>query len=147
MRWIVLPLALTLASASCAGEPEAQQTQPADTLTAVAVAAYDATMFDSIAWDTEQAALDRGQVVYNFSCARCHGVGGAGDGGFVRGGDTLRPASFLREDWPYTDDKASLRQQVFIGTAEGMPHWGLEGLKPRDVDAVATFVLKGLRKD
>jgi mono/diheme cytochrome c family protein len=146
MRWIVLPLTVALAAAGCAEAPEAERTTPADTLTAVAVAAYDATAFDTITWETEQAALDRGQVVFRHSCSRCHGEHGLGDAGFVMQGDTLRPLSLQREDWPYADDKASLRQQVFVGSAEGMPHWGLEGLKPRDVDAVAIYIMQGLRE-
>jgi mono/diheme cytochrome c family protein len=143
---LFLCLFLPLAFAGCAGEPETESAQPPDTLTAVAMEAYDASMFDSITWNTEQDALDRGLTVYRHSCARCHGTEGRGDAGFVRAGDTLRPESFLREDWPYTDDKASLRQQVFVGTAEGMPHWGLEGLRPRDVDAVAIYIMQVLRK-
>jgi mono/diheme cytochrome c family protein len=145
MRWIVLSLTLTLAVSSCADRPQAEQTVPPDTMTAVALAVYDPAAFDSIAWDTDQAALDRGQVVYRHSCARCHGDTGLGDAGFVLHGDTLRPLSLQREDWPYADDKATLRQQVFVGTAEGMPHWGLEGLRPRDVDAVAIYIAQGIR--
>ena len=145
MRWIVLPLSVALASAGCGEAPEAQRTVPPDTMATVALTAYDATAFDTITWETPQAALDRGQVVYRHSCARCHGAEGLGDAKFVLHGDTLRPLSLRREDWPYTGDKANLRRQVFIGTAEGMPHWGLEGLKPRDLDAVAVFIMEGLR--
>jgi mono/diheme cytochrome c family protein len=25
-----------------------------------------------------------------------------------------------------------------------MPHWGIQGLKPRDIDAVAAYILKNL---
>ncbi len=146
MRWIVLPLSLALALAGCAEAPEDREAAP-DTMAAVALAAYDAAMFDTIAWDTELAALERGEVVYNYSCARCHGETGLGEVGIIRAGDTLHISSFQREDWPYTDDKAGLRQAVFVGTDEGMPHWGLEGLKPRDVDAVATYIMKVIRED
>jgi mono/diheme cytochrome c family protein len=145
MRWIVLSLTLTLAVSSCAGEPQTQQTTPPDTMKAVALASYDPTAYDTITWETDQAALDRGQLVYRHSCARCHGDHGLGDAGFVLRGDTLRPLSLQREDWPYTGDKATLRMQVFVGTDEGMPHWGLEGLRPRDTDAVAIYIARGLR--
>jgi mono/diheme cytochrome c family protein len=118
--------------------------QQADTMTAVAEAAYDATIFDTITWESEEAALERGQVVYSYSCARCHGETGLGDAGMTRGGDTLRPPSFREPDWAYASDKDGLRRQVFVGTAEGMPHWGLEGLKPRDVDAVAIYIMQGM---
>jgi hypothetical protein len=34
---------------------------------------------------------------------------------------------------------------VFTGTANGMPHWGLHGLKARDVDAAARYIATALR--
>jgi hypothetical protein len=33
-----------------------------------------------------------------------------------------------------------LRRMIFVGTAEGMPHWGIRGLAVRDVDAVARYI-------
>ena len=145
MRPIVLPLACVLVLGACGGEPQAEETAAPDTLTAVARAAYDLTMFDSIAWETNQEAIERGSVVYNFSCAKCHGDQGRGDAELVRQGATPRPPSFRDPEWIYVEDKEGLREQVFIGTSESMPHWGLEGLKPRDVDAVAIFILQSMR--
>jgi mono/diheme cytochrome c family protein len=121
-----------------------QEPTPEDTV-AAAMAAFDPTAFDSISWPTTEDAVERGGVVFRFSCRKCHGEGGAGDGGFVTAGDTLRPPSFLTEDWPFAEDKDALRQQIFTGTADGMPHWGLEGLKPRDIDAVAIYIQESLR--
>ena len=83
-------------------------------------------------------------MVYQYSCRKCHGERGLGDAGFVRQGDTLIPPSFREPDWSLAQDKAALREQVFIGNAEGMPHWGLAGLKAKDVDAVATYILNVL---
>ena len=37
-----------------------------------------------------------------------------------------------------------LREFIYTGAEGGMPHWGLEGLKYRDVDAVARFILDRL---
>ena len=111
---------------------------------AASAEAYDAAVFDTLTWEDEDARLTRGQQVYNFSCARCHGDTGMGDAGFVRGGDTLRPPSFQEPTWPLAGDIDQIRQAVFIGTAEGMPHWGLEGLKAEAVDAVADYIVQKL---
>lgn len=146
MRSSTLLLVAVGLSAACGGEPRAPQAQAPVDSTPLAQAAYDPAMFDTISWPTLEAALERGQVVYRYSCMKCHGETGLGDAGFVRAGDTLRPPSFRDPDWRFANDKAGLREQVFVGTAEGMPHWGLVGLAPRDVDAVAVYILEGMRK-
>ena len=116
----------------------------ADTL-AQAEANFDAAAFDSVSWVATDSAVARGQVVFQYSCRKCHGEAGDGSAGFVAQGDTLRPPSFLPEDWRFADDQEGLRRQIFVGTSNGMPHWGLEGLKPRDIDAVAHYIRFGLR--
>ncbi len=60
-------------------------------------------------------------------------------------GDTLRPPTFLGADWQFAEDHDALRRHIFVGTTGGMPHWGIEGLKPRDIDAVATYIQTRLR--
>jgi len=146
MRWIAMPLAVVFALSGCAGgEPAEDETAPdtAASSMAMAMEAYDPSAFDTITWESEQAAIDRGQVVYRFSCMKCHGERGLGDAAFVRGGDTLRPPSFREPDWAYAGNKEGIREQIFVGTAEGMPHWGLAGLGAKDIDAVATYILHG----
>lgn len=106
---------------------------------------FDAAVFDTITWESPEAELERGSLVWGISCSKCHGRTGAGDGGFVQRGDTLRPPSFLEDDWRFADDELGLKRQVFAGTAEGMPHWGFYGLKYRDIDAVATYIRERLR--
>jgi mono/diheme cytochrome c family protein len=144
MRWIATSLAAALLTVGCGGgePPEAEVSAGPDS-TALAQAAYDPTMFDTVSWESQEKAIERGQVVYRFSCLKCHGETGLGDAGFVRGGDTLRPPSFREPTWAYAGDKEGIREQVFVGTAESMPHWGLVGLTPRDVDAVATYIMEG----
>ena len=140
---------LLLATVACAGEaPPADEPNSMaaalDTLR-TAQAAYDPAAFDTIEWESPQAAAERGAVVFRFSCEKCHGSQGYGDGGFVIDGDTVRPPSFREPDWRFADDHEGLREQIFVGTAAGMPHWGLEGLKPRDIDAVAIHLRETLR--
>jgi mono/diheme cytochrome c family protein len=133
------------ALAACSEQEVPEQTEPsaADTLE-MAIAQYDPAAFDSISWEKPDEAVVRGSVVFSYSCKKCHGAQGYGDGGFVARGDTLRPPSFHDADWELKGDLEGLRRQVYVGSLEGMPHWGLEGLKYRDVDAVARFILDRL---
>ena len=68
---------------------------------AEAVAAFDASAFDTVTWETPEKRMERGQQVYTFSCLKCHGGDGLGDAGFVMGGDTLSPPSFREPTWAY----------------------------------------------
>jgi mono/diheme cytochrome c family protein len=113
-----------------------------DSLMAAATDMFDAEVFDTLTWEDDQERMDRGQQVYNFSCSKCHGSEGLGDAGFVMRGDTLRPQSFADPTWALATDTTALRRAIFVGTAEGMPHWGLEGLKAEAIDAVSAFILE-----
>lgn len=147
MRRIPIAASALLALAACGAPPEQEaEPTPADTV-AMAMAQYDAAAFDSIAWDTPEEAVVRGSVVFQYSCSKCHGTQGYGDGEFVTRGDTLRPPSFHGDEFQYRGDLEGLRQHVFTGTANGMPHWGMEGLKYRDIDAVGRFILDRLTTD
>ncbi len=129
-----------LAIAACEPAPEVEAPPtPADTV-AMALASYDAAAFDSISWDTPEDAIVRGSIVFQFSCAKCHGSQGLGNGNFVTRGDTIRPPSFAVDEFRFKDDLDGLRRHVFTGTEGGMPHWGMEGLKYRDIDAVGRFI-------
>ncbi len=147
MRRLAFLPAIALVSLSCGGEPREAPPPAVPDSTSIAQAAYDPAMFDTVTWATPAAAIERGQVVYRFSCSKCHGESGLGDAAFVRGADTLRPPSFREANWTYAQDKDGLRREVFVGTAEGMPHWGLVGLKPRDLDAVAIYITEGMRRN
>ncbi|HSR40647.1 MAG TPA: cytochrome c [Longimicrobiales bacterium] len=126
------------------GPPEESGPTGADSVRA-AEQMFSPEAFDTITWETHQARLDRGAVVWRISCTKCHGNAGRGDGGFVTEGDTLRPPSFVEPDWVLADDVTALRRRIYTGTEEGMPHWGLEGLTYRDIDAVATYILEAVR--
>lgn len=135
--------------AACGGAEEAEEAQgptSADSVQA-ALAQFDPAGFDTVTWETPDDAVVRGSVVYSYSCSRCHGRFAEGDGEFVTQGDTLRPPDITVSDWRFLEDPDGLRQFIYTGAEGGMPHWGLEGLKYRDVDAVATFLTDGLTRN
>lgn len=111
----------------------------------LALSQFETEAFDTIQWPSDSAAVARGAVVWVYSCRRCHGDEGYGDAGFVQGGETLEPPSLRAPDWRFDDDLDGLRRQVYTGTEEGMPHWGLVGLKPRDIDAVSRYIQQVIR--
>lgn len=125
-------------------EEQAQGPSRADSV-GIAMQAFDATVFDTIAWESSNEAIQRGGLVFRISCVKCHGELGAGDGNFVLQGDTLRPPSFLAEEWAFADAPLPLRQYIFSGNAAGMPYWGLVGLKYKDIDAVSRYITENLR--
>jgi mono/diheme cytochrome c family protein len=138
----------TIGAVACGPAPQADEQAQGPTRAdsvGMAMQAFDASVFDTIAWESDQARAERGGLVYRISCAKCHGEHGEGDGGFVMAGDTLRPPSFLRPDWPLAESDIGLRRYIFSGNVAGMPYWGLVGLKYRDIDAVAHFIEDPLR--
>lgn len=104
-----------------------------------------AATFDTVVWTDSAAARARGKDVYAWVCARCHGVAGRGDGGEVLAGDTLHPPSFQDPNWRFANDARGLWNRIHLGNNRGMPHWGEQGLQPRDIVAVASYILHDLR--
>ncbi len=122
-----------------ASVPDAQEPTRADSV-GLALQAFDAAVFDTITWEADTTAVQRGRLVFRVSCSKCHGSSGAGDGRFALDGDTLRPPSFLADDWRFANAPTELRRYIFSGNVAGMPYWGLVGLKYSDIDAVARFL-------
>lgn len=145
MRWLAwLALALTVVACGERGDQKAAPS-PADTV-AEAAAAFDLAIYDTVKWDDQAAELTRGEEVYKWACATCHGPQGRGDAEYVLEGDTLRPPSFQNPDWRFRDDQAGLRRYIFVGNAKGMPHWGLRRLRPRDIVALGDYIQNRLIK-
>jgi mono/diheme cytochrome c family protein len=132
-------LVVVLGAAAC----EIERRPEARTETAEVTRAeerYDPVTFDTVVWASQEAAVERGRDIYTWVCADCHGPEGRGDGGRVIEGDTIRPPSFQRDDWPYADDPEELHRKVFIGNTLGMPHWGLRLMRPRDIVALEQYI-------
>ena len=69
----IIPLLAALAWLGACGSDAPQQEAPegpsrADSVE-IAIETFDAAVFDTIAWESDQAALDRGGLVFRISCA------------------------------------------------------------------------------
>ena len=141
MRRLALGL-LAFALVACQkAKSEDAQPNAADTV-AVAEATFNPAVFDTVKWASDSLRLARGADVFKWGCAECHGPQGYGDGGKVtESGDTLRPPNFHDASWRLAGDTDAVRRKVYAGNTRGMPHWGLRRMEPRDIDAVAAYVL------
>lgn len=140
-------VALVVLIAGCEVDERAEmEPTPADTVAAAEVA-YAPAAFDTVVWSSDSAAYERGANVFAWACADCHGPEGRGDGGRVVAGDTLRPPSFLEDDWEYARDVDALHRKIFVGNTLGMPHWGLRRMRPRDIVAVEKYIREVLRAE
>ena len=146
---------IVLLAAACGGESGAEQQveQSADDLrearadsVQMAEAQFDPTAFDTISWNTPEERLERGSVVWSFSCKKCHGEQGLGDGELARVEELSMPM-ITAADWQYAGDVPAIRQRVYVGHKSEMPSWGLYGLKYRDIDAVAYHIEDVLRAE
>lgn len=146
LRSFLIPL-IVLALAGCAGDAPEQAGDDVQPGEVTAAAVVDPALFDSLMWPAPRDAVSRGATVYAYSCAKCHGDRGAGNGGYRLQGRVLRPPSFRTVDWRYADDLPGLRAAIWSGNDRGMPHWGKAGLAARDIDAVARYIMHGLRAD
>jgi len=83
----------SIAIVACGPAPEppaeAQGPTRADTVV-MAMQAFDESVFDTVTWESDEVRSERGRLVYNISCSKCHGRHGAGDANFVMQGDTVR---------------------------------------------------------
>lgn len=122
---------------------EALRTARADSV-AQAMAMYDPTVFDTLTWESDNARWERGGVVWAFTCQRCHGADGTGNGPDPVEFDFTVP-DVTAADWQFADDLPAIRERIFVGHETEMPSMGLIGLPYSDVDAAAHYVNDLLR--
>jgi mono/diheme cytochrome c family protein len=108
--------------------------------------AYDPALFDTIQWPTPEDRLIAGNEVYAVHCRSCHGPLGAGDTPYARERDLDVP-SLVEPGWAYAGDVPAVRHRTFTGHPAGMPIWGIAGITPREIDAVAHYIVEQLRAD
>lgn len=101
--------------------------------------------FDTISWPSDSVRAFEGNNAYAANCRTCHGYLGEGGTEYARQRN-LDPPSLIREDWPYPDIE-SVRYRIFVGHPAGMPTWGVAGITPREIDAIAYYILNVLRPE
>ncbi len=124
-------------------ELAAQKQQAREDSVRMAEEMFDASVFDTLTWESDEARIGRGAVVYNSSCIKCHGESGGGNGEMAMAQE-LQVPSFLAPEWEYAGDVDALRHRVFVGYSGNMPNWGLVGLRYRDIDAVAIYIAESM---
>lgn len=135
-------VALMFGSASCAHEFE-----PPDRAerTLRTEAAFSQTLFDSLAWASDDVRRTEGNAVYTEECRRCHGQLARGATAYAqeRG---LEVPSLVEPEWALAGVD-TLRHAVFVGHDPGMPGFGEGDLSPRQIDAVTAYILFTLRPE
>ena len=110
-----------------------------------AQALYSPALFDSITWASDSVRSFEGNEIFAEKCRRCHGPLGKG-GTEYEEKLGLHVPSLVRPAWPLAQ-MDSLRHRIFTGHTGGMPIYGVAGLSPREIDAVADYILNTLRPD
>ena len=139
--------AAALSAAACQQhefEPPSQEerVERADSLYSL----YSPALFDTVTWANDSIRFLEGNLVYSSECRDCHGPLGEAGTDYARERNLAVP-SLVEPDWEYGGDVEALRRQIFIGHPEGMPSWGVARVTPREIDAVAHYILEGLRGD
>jgi len=145
MRRSAVVLVLALATlAGCEGhkfEPpsRALQVAQADSL-------YTPALFDTIAWASDSARAFDGNNVFASYCRKCHGPEGQGGTAYAQSRGLDVP-SLIRPDWAAGSNVGELRHRIYDGHPAGMPTWGVAGITPREIDAVAHYIVDILRPE
>jgi mono/diheme cytochrome c family protein len=141
---LLLPVVTVAILAACEEKTydppgEASRLELADSL-------YSPALFDTIHWPSDEQRVVAGNLVYADYCRRCHGT--VGEGGPTRvGGRELDVPSLVDPGWGFDEDIGAVRERIFTGHTGGMPSWGISRLTPREIDAVAAYILEQLRPE
>lgn len=139
--------ALVGAALALTGCEKKKEFEPPDRERQVALAGaeYSPALFDSLAWDGPDERATAGAGVWASHCRSCHGTLGRGDTDYARE-QGLEVPSLVRADWPY-DSLDAVRRRIYTGHPAGMPTWGVAGISPREIDAVAYYLADVLRSE
>jgi mono/diheme cytochrome c family protein len=148
MRKSIVGVALVAILSACGGggdeeapavsREEALRAARADSV-ARAEEMYDASVFDTLTWESDNARWERGGVVWSFTCQRCHGADGKGQGeDAVKFGFSVPDITV--PDWQYAGDIPGIRHVIFVGHDTEMPSMGVIGLGYADADAAAHYI-------
>ena len=127
---------------------EKHEFHPPDREAQVADAAGDFSLetYDSVTWASDSIRGLEGDVVWSSQCRNCHGPLGRGETAYAER-QSLRVPSLVEPDWRYAGQRDSVLQRIHAGHAEGMPTWSVAGISPREIDAVAFYILEVLRPE
>lgn len=136
-------LVLAFAAVGCGGH----EFEPPDRGERVREAelAYSVAIFDTIAWAPDEDRDFLGNEVYIDKCRNCHGPLGRGMTPYAQE-RRLEVPSLVERDWRLAS-LDSLHRVIYVGHEEGMPIYGAGGITPREIDAVAGYILNVLRPD
>lgn len=139
--------ALLVASALAAGGCEQHEFRPPDRTVqeAEAQAQFEPAAFDTIEWDSPEARVQVGNIVFAAHCRKCHGVLGRGATEYAQQEDLDVP-SLVEPDWPLAGEPMGVRRRIYTGHQE-MPTWGVAGISLREIDAVTAYILVQLRPE
>jgi len=110
-----------------------------------ALAEYSPAVFDTIAWTSEEERTTLGNAVYVERCRNCHGPLGLGQSEYARA-QGLEVPSLVEPGWALAVPD-SIHKAIFVGHEGGMPIYGDGSISPREIDAVAAYILGVLRPD
>jgi mono/diheme cytochrome c family protein len=144
-RAAVLALGLAVLPGAC--EKHEFEPPSRDAQVAQADSLYSPVLFDSITWPGDSARTFEGNNVFATHCRKCHGVMGEGGTTEYAAVQGLEVPSLVRPEWPEGDDVEALRRRIFTGHPAGMPTWGVAGITPREIDAVAWYIAHDLRPE
>jgi mono/diheme cytochrome c family protein len=142
---VVLAVALAAAGLTACQDHEFHP-PPAEERVSSADSMYSPALFDSVTWESPEARVEAGNLVFADECRRCHGAVGRGDTEYAEGQELDVP-SLVEADWELAGDLEEVRRRVFIGHITGMPSWGLNRLEPRQIDAAAFYIMEQLRPE
>ena len=144
MRVSSVALIAALGTAGC--EPQEFEPPSREARVQRADSVYSLSLFDTVAWASDSARVLEGNVVYSSECRDCHGSMGQGATEYARQRGLTVP-SLVEPDWEPEGNLEQVRRLIFVGHPAGMPSWGISRVTPREIDAVAYYLVMGLRPE